>query len=247
LILGDQGGIKTISLEKDYQLNNIECDSYDGINIFCVYSIIKTIKDAVNKDTYSTISYYSFQNINFNNLQKIQIKKDIAGPSLLKFEYNNIKNFLICYYEINSGKSPSVYCNNFIISDASILSEKTYFIGTTSYFQLTYKDFVFQNLVQLIRYDYTIYMHMKFQKDQNNRGSALFVATIDLNLIVPFYIDPNTAIEKQLLQNGGDSFAIELNECENILKDNYNISDNATLIILKFLKQYNNGNKQIYN
>ena len=83
LILGDQGGIKTISLEKDYQLNNIECDSYDGINIFCVYSIIKTIKDAVNKDTYSTISYYSFQNINFNNLQKIQIKKDIAGPSLL--------------------------------------------------------------------------------------------------------------------------------------------------------------------
>ena len=94
--------------------NNIECDSYDGINIFCVYSIIKTIKDAVNKDTYSTISYYSFQNINFNNLQKIQIKKDIAGPSLLKFEYNNIKNFLICYYEINSGKSPSVYCNNFI-------------------------------------------------------------------------------------------------------------------------------------
>ena len=56
----------------------------------------------------------------------------------------------------------------------------------------------------------------------------------------------NTAIEKQLLQNGDDSFAIELNECENILKDNYNISDNASLIILKFLKQ-NNGNKQIYN
>ena len=247
LILGDQGGIKTISLEKDYQLNNIECDSYDGINIFCVYSIIKTIKDAVNKDTYSTISYYSFQNINFNNLQKIQIKKDIAGPSLLKFEYNNIKNFLICYYEINSGKSPSVYCNNFIINDASILSEKTYFIGTTSYFQLTYKDFVFQNLVQLIRYDYTIYMHMKFQKDQNNRGSALFVATIDLNLIVPFYIDPNTAIEKQniyvsddyilflIINSGGIKIEIInlLAKCPNTTL--YNLSDENTEIDLKHL------------
>ena len=42
----------------------------------------------------------------------------------------------------------------------------------------------------------------------------------------------NTAIEKQLLQNGDDSFAIDLNECEIILKDNYNISDIASLIIL---------------
>ena len=38
------------------------------------------------------------------------------------------------------------------------------------------------------------------------------------------------------MEDGTDSSAINLKECENILKDVYNIS-NSSLIILKFMKE----------
>ena len=40
----------------------------------------------------------------------------------------------------------------------------------------------------------TILIHLKFQKYADYRSSVLFVASIDLNLIVPYYLDPNFGI-----------------------------------------------------
>ena len=68
-------------------------------------------------------------------------------------------------------------------------------VGTTSInSDLTYKLFAYQNLVEIIRHDYTILIHLKFQKDANYRSSVLFVASIDLNLIIPYYFDPQFGI-----------------------------------------------------
>ena len=124
--------------------------------------------------------------------------KNIAGPSLLKIEYNNEKKFLICYFENNdNGKNPSIFCQFFLLNENKnvLIAQQTVFIGTTSiYSKLIYKLFAYQNLVQIIRYDYTILIHLKFQKYADYRSSVLFVASIDLNLIVPYYLDPNFGI-----------------------------------------------------
>ena len=53
----------------------------------------------------------------------------------------------------------------------------------------------------------------------------------------------NTNEEIQILQDGTDDYAIDLNQCGNILKDVYNINQNESLIILKFLKIYKKAEK----
>ena len=186
---------KEIALENNYILNTIECDSFDTENIFCVYSMFEKLP---NYNVYSTLSYYSYEGINVDTLGKNEIMKNIAGPSLLKIEYNNEKKFLICYFENNdNGKNPSIFCQFFLLNENKnvLIAQQTVFIGTTSiYSKLIYKLFAYQNLVQIIRYDYTILIHFKFQKYADYRSSVLFVASIDLNLIVPYYLDPNFGI-----------------------------------------------------
>ena len=88
-------------------LNIVECDSFDDENIFCVYSIIENSND-LGSTSYSTFSYYSFKSITSEKLDKNEFKKNIAGPSLLKIENNNKKQFLICYYE-NKEKYPKFH------------------------------------------------------------------------------------------------------------------------------------------
>ena len=111
-----------------------------------------------NYNVYSTLSYYSYEGINVETLGKNEIMKNIAGPSLLKIEYNNEKKFLICYFENNdNGKNPSIFCQFFLLNENKnvLIAQQTVFIGTTSiYSKLIYKLFAYQNLVQIIRYDY---------------------------------------------------------------------------------------------
>ena len=92
-------------------------------------------------------------------------------------------------------------------------------------------------------------MLMKFKKDQENKGSKLFLSSIDLNLIIPFYMDPNTAIEKEnilvsddyilFLINSGGNRKIEiinlLAKCPSTTL--YHLSDNNTEINLKHLAE----------
>ena len=190
-----KGGNKQMDVESNYMLNTIECDSYDDENIFCVYSVIE-ISERYN--SYTTIVYFSFENINAIKMGKNQIQIDITGPSLIKIENNNKKQFLICYYQIRIS-NPSIYCQFFIQNNNEILGGQVYFIGTTNSNnnpQLNYADFAFQSLVQLIRYKYTIYIHLKFKKDDKNKESILFISSLDLNLIIPHYFSANTASEK---------------------------------------------------
>ena len=134
---------------------------------------------------YTTIAYYSFQHISANQLTNNEIKRNIAGPALLKMENNDKKQFLICYYEIayNNQKNPSLYCQLFIQDGTKLINEQIYFIGTTSYQQLSYQNFIFQNVIQLIKHDYTIYIHLKLKLDEFNKISVIFITSIDLNLV----------------------------------------------------------------
>ena len=194
----NKGGYKQIELDNsnNYLLNIVECDSFDGENIFCVYSTLENVND-LGTTTYSTFSYYSFKSISNNKLDKNEFKKNIAGPSLLKIENNNKKQFLICYYE-NKEKNPSVYCQFFTQSGNDITIGKTIFIGMTIYSKLIYLDFKFQSLIQLIKYGNTIYIHLILKFSSTFKTSVLFISSLDLNVNIPFYLASNT-VKKDIL------------------------------------------------
>ena len=201
---------KVIQLENNYLLNTIECDSYDAINIFCVYSIIENIND-LSSYSFSTISYYSFENINNQELGKNELKRNIAGPTLLKIENNGKKQFLVCYYE-NKQKNPAVYCQYFTQKENEIIIEKLVLIGTSSYSQVNYFNFKFQNLIHLEIYGYTIYILSILQRTQISKTSVLFIASLDLNLIIPFDFSSNSIKEKNNLLVSDDYILFLTNE-----------------------------------
>ena len=187
------GGIKEIQCNDNYELNTVECDSFDGEYIFCVYSTINLVQ-VETISTYLTITYYSFTKIN-EEIEKNELKRNIGGPALLKLESNNpeeLNKFLICYYEPstpNSIKNPSVYCQFFTQNGNQLNIGKALSIGTTQYQTLSYENFVYQNPMQLIKFGYSIYIHLKLTQDEFKLISIIFVTTPDLNLIVPYYVE----------------------------------------------------------
>ena len=254
----NQGNIKEIELiNQNYMLNTIDCDSYDGENIFCVYSIINIYEMNGNK-IYSTIGYYSFTHISGFQLAKNEIKRDIAGPALLKLENNDKKQFLICYYEFNiinnnNKEQKLLYCQLFIQDGIELINEQLYFIGETSQQQqLSYLNFIFQHVIQLIKYEYTIYINLKFNKDNyNTKLSVLFITSIDLKLVIPYYLEQTFEIKNILVndnyilclknENSGTSLTelTSLVQCpSNTL---YNLTDDGKELILKELSEKSNS------
>ena len=240
-----KGGNKQIDLDNsnNYLLNIVECDSFDDENIFCVYSIIENSND-LGSTSYSTFSYYSFKSITSENLDKNEFKKNIAGPSLLKIENNNKKQFLICYYE-NKEKYPSVYCQFFTQSGNDITIGKSMYIGMTIYSKLIYLDFKFQSLIQLIKYDNTIYIHLILKFSSTSKTSVLFVSSLDLNVNIPFYLTSNTEKKNILVSDKYILFLhtgnieitnLEFN-CPNI--NLFNLSDNQKSMPLNILSANN--------
>ena len=248
-----KGGRKDFDLEKDYGINTIECDSFDGKNIFCVYSTIKIVKDIINY--YGTLAYYSFGKINDNTLEKNEINVNIGGPSLLKIEYNNNKKFLICYYEFfQDKKNPLIYCQFFTQIEDKIISEPLYYIGTTKYTQLSYANVPYQSVVKLINYNWTIFIHLTFQTE-STKVLGLFTVSIDLNLIISYYVPIGTVEKKSILVN--DKYIIFLDykneaevanleiQCPN--KTLYDITDKKSINLLELsLKAKESNNDDIY-
>ena len=183
---------KSITYEDGYELNTIDCDSHDGKNIFCVYSTIRLIVDALS---YRTIGYYSFGDID-QDIENNELKRDIAGPALLKVKtLDNQKKFLICYYEFSipiKYENPSIYCQFFVQIENKLNREKTYSIGTPSFSTLSYNNFIFQNVMQLLIHDYTIYIHLRLTYNEIKLASAIYVVPLDFNFIIPYYLEPSS-------------------------------------------------------
>ena len=49
----------------------------------------------------------------------------------------------------------------------------------TRYSKLIYIDFKFQTLIQIIKYDYTIYIHIILQYGSSSKTSVLFISSLD--------------------------------------------------------------------
>ena len=209
---------KNIKIEYDYHLNTIECDSYDGINIFCAYSTYFMYINYNNGlQFFATDGHYSFGGIE-DDIGKDDIKNNIGGPALLKIETNNQKKFLMCYYEPSNEEkiNPSTYCQFFTQIDNKIIKDSRIIqIGTAPSPPLTYLKYTNQNVLQLFNYEYTIYINLKLKGDGNQIISMIYVASIDLNLIVPYYLNSNAEKINILLS---DQYILFLTKVNSIIK-----------------------------
>ena len=186
LELNKFGGKRRVVTETNYNLNTIECDSFDNENIFCLYSTIYSFR-IQSQTFYLYIYYYSFININEDTLSNNKITEYAASSSLLKFEYNNEKKYLICYVEI--AENPKIYCQFFIQNGNTILKDKIYYIGQESGGRvLNYLQFSKKSPIMLRKYEYSIYIHISLTNSKKETESLLYVSTIDFNMIIQVLI-----------------------------------------------------------
>ena len=163
--------------------------------------MIKEKVISVGEAYYETIAYYSFEKITTDKLGNHELKRDIAGPSLLKLKNNNQQKFLICYYDFIisvNRKNSQIYCQYFTVDGNDILREQIYYIGTisSSYTLINYSNFIFQSVVQIIKYNYDLYIHIKVKKD-SSIVSLLYVSSLDLKLNIPYYLGISLSEKKR--------------------------------------------------
>ena len=166
------------AINNDYDLiTTLECDSYDGETIFCIYSLTNRF---LENDYY----FYSFENINETYFLEKEIKlssEKIAIPSLLKVEYKNEKKFLICGIE-GSG-DPTIYCKYMKIIENEIIEDKTYTILQAKGLSITVSFYRQKSFITLKRYNYSIFILFEY-KSSNPDGiyPSLIICPIDLSM-----------------------------------------------------------------
>ena len=258
-----EGGIRYITVEKDYSLNTIECDSFDNRNIFCIYSFFQ-IFTKENTRLYYYLFYYSFGDLNQDiTLNKNDIANNAAGSSILKIEYNNEKKFLICFVE-KEINSPKIYCQYFIQKGNTLLRDKIYFIGQGTDKNSIESRYLTKNPILLRYYDYSIFIHLLARNDKAEFESIIFTSTIDFNMIIQLYIPTENAVndKKNFLVNNNYYILLVLRETDDKLdfyiynfaiqcdsnKDyNFEHPTNSQIDLTSTLiKNYYNMNKDVY-
>ena len=166
-------------------INTIECDSYDGENIFCVYSIANKIKQ--DKEEYSVFCFYSFEKINTKKLGSDRIilsSRDIASPSIIKIEGDE-KKYLVCGIEIE--KDSTIICQYYVENENGIIPDKVYTIYQKKDASLSNQNYIGKNPILLKKHNYSIYILFEYYSSSDSGAifPYLIICPLDLSMNVP--------------------------------------------------------------
>ena len=193
-----KGGSKILSLDNDFNLNTIDCDSFDGKYIFCAYSAVKKYRTEFTLKT-----YYSFELIENTTLGNNLLSNNAAGPSLLKINHNGKKQFLVCQVEIKN--DPSIYFQSFIEEENKISKDKIFSIGQGNGKSINFNQFYNKNPIILKRNNYSIYTLILLSAgiDSQDSETIFFISPLDFSMNIPITQDQNVKImeKKNILIN----------------------------------------------
>ncbi len=183
------GGRKSIDLfVTNIHLNTLECDSFDGKNIFCVYSLIEY-------DRYNDITgiecFYSFKDIQEANLERNEIKADsqtVSSVSLAKFQNNNEKKFIVCFVYVKERDS-NIYCQFFIQKENDIFIDTIYKIGDTTQIYLNKISYEKNNPIKIKVFNYSIYLFIEMTRNGDEKIPILYACSLDFGLNIPVKIE----------------------------------------------------------
>ena len=173
---------KQLYLYTGLNVNTIECDSFDGENILCIYSLI----------TSSDINFYYF----FNKIQDSQLNQNsinqnfeaIKATSLSKYILNDEQRFIMCFINLDSiFRVYQLHCQILLESNNQIyISELNSINGDLGY-TLGMKNYVNNIPIKILINDYTIYVLMELIDSQNKKNVMLYSCSIDFGLSISFY------------------------------------------------------------
>ena len=183
-------------------------------------------RQCINNCSEDAIYKYNFENYCLNESQYNLIKNGILNTSIL---VNNSINFITDNTIINSHISE--------ISEELIKKNYTNIINTMfniNYSEfcneiITYENDIKENKFELIK---TIIENLIIGINITKLEIEKYQQIIDNNLKIII-----TSLYNQKFNEPEDDIIIDLKECEDILKTNYNISKNNSLYILKLIKE----------
>lgn len=196
------GGEKTVTLGPNINLNTIDCDSYDGENIFCTYSLLE-----IYSSNYIHIyNYYSFENI-VDNLNQNQIShSEISSASVLKIDNNK---FILCYSDIYV--DPMIYCNSYIQNGNTVEEDGIVRIGQITGSKRIILDILDKNIPIIVRkYKHSIYFLFCSLKPSGSleKVSDLFISSIDFNLVLQIYLIDSSIVKNKDILISDDYFIL---------------------------------------
>ena len=94
-----------INIPSEYAFNTLECEAFNGENIFCVYSLISSN---------SIKFYYFFKKFSSNEIKFIEINnvENIIAVSINKLIINEKNKYIICFISNSLGKN-QLQCSTF--------------------------------------------------------------------------------------------------------------------------------------
>ena len=201
-------------------LNTFECDSYDGNNIFCVYS---TANYNYVDDEYNMECYYIFRNINNLNLSndKNALKLGPNNPlaiSLLKVEIDVDKKFIICSaetYKVGDTFNNIIYCQYFQVQNNKLYLGNIYKIlemNGKSFMENSYLD---NNPLILKRYKHSIYILIELTISGTDNVPALIISPLDFSMIIPANVDLTPIKGNQNILINEDYYILLKNNLDN--------------------------------
>ena len=182
-----EGRIKQITEISNLVINMLECDSFDGRNIFCVYSLAKY---NIYNEVENIDCFYSFNDISDSYLNKNEIKTNSDKPvaaSLSKFIVNNEKKFIICFVKSkdnNDQQNTIIYCQIFIQKDNEIFIDNLYKIGEDNSIYMTQLNFGNNNPISIKIFKNSIYLFLDITKNRDDKTSLLYLCSMDFGLII---------------------------------------------------------------
>jgi hypothetical protein len=184
------GGRKQINIyTNNIHLNTIECDSFDGKNIFCVYSLIEY--NVYGDEIVGIQCFYSFKNIEETILERNEIKansESVSSVSLAKFENNNIKKFIVCFIYVKE-KDSTIYCQFFVQKGNDIFIDTLYKIGDNAQLYLNRISYEKNIPIKIKVFNYSIYLFLEMTRSGDNKIPILYACSLDLGLNIPVKID----------------------------------------------------------
>lgn len=184
------GGRKLINIyNSNIEYNNIECDSFDGKNIFCVYSLIEY--DRYHQDITSIDCFYSFKDIQEGNLENNQIKANsetVSSVSLAKLENDNEKKFFICFIYVKERDS-TVYCQVFSQKGNNLFIGTLYKIGDNAQVFINRICYEKNNPIKIKVFNYSIYIFLEMTRSGDEKTPILYASSVDFGLNILVKID----------------------------------------------------------
>ena len=167
-----------ITLTNGFKLNSVECESFNGINVLCLYSLISG----------TNILYYYFFN-DISNINQINnLYSNIFAVSIKKLLINNEKEFIMCFVNFLE-TNYQLRCQTFFESNNQLSYDNIYPIDEKLENDIGIDNYINNIPIKIVIYQYTIYILTELVQSPTQKNALLYSCSLDLGLRIKFNKD----------------------------------------------------------